>query len=281
MTGSAPRAEAISPTAHYTAAVWARHGLSHPALVTPTGRLMLHSLRPTMALNRALGGATLEGYLLARHRAIDHLLDDAIRREAVSQVIEIACGLSPRGWRFATRYGDRLTYVEADLPHMAARKREALARTGSLGDHHRVAEIDALSEDGPQSVAALAGTLDPQAGTAIITEGLLTYLDHQGVTGVWRRTAQALAGFPHGLYLSDLHLENETAGLAAAVFLRALSTFVGGRVELHFRDVAEATSALEAAGLAHVTLHRPDDFAELPGIDPRDARMVRVIEART
>jgi len=51
-------------------------------------------------------------------------------------VIEVAAGLSPRGWRFRRRYGDRLTYVEADLPAMAARKRGALERMGSLGDRH-------------------------------------------------------------------------------------------------------------------------------------------------
>ncbi len=76
-----------------------------------------------MTVNAILGRGTLESYLLARHRAIDSLLTTAIEEHGIRQVIEVAAGLSPRGWRFAQRYGDRLTYIEADLPGMAERKR--------------------------------------------------------------------------------------------------------------------------------------------------------------
>ena len=43
------------------------------------------------------------------------LLERAIEAGGVTQVIELACGLSPRGWRFANRYGERLRSIEADL----------------------------------------------------------------------------------------------------------------------------------------------------------------------
>jgi O-methyltransferase involved in polyketide biosynthesis len=121
--------------------------LSHPELSTLEGRVLFESLRPVITVNRALGGASLEAYLLTRHRAIDVLLERAIEEGALTQVIEVACGLSPRGWRFTERYGG-LTYIEADLPEMAARKREALARMGSLSERHRVAVLDALSDEG-------------------------------------------------------------------------------------------------------------------------------------
>jgi O-methyltransferase involved in polyketide biosynthesis len=113
--------DAISPTAHYTGYVWARHGLSHPALETREGRLLFESMRPVNAVSEALGGVSLETYLLTRHRAIDVLLERAIEEGGVSQVVEVACGLSPRGWRFTRRYGSRITYVEADLPASSAR----------------------------------------------------------------------------------------------------------------------------------------------------------------
>ena len=98
---------------------------------------MFESLRVPMTVSRLLGGPTLESYLLARHRAIDCLLEQAIERHGVTQVIEVAAGLSPRGWRFSRRYGSGLTYVEADLPDMAERKRRALERIGAP-DHLRV-----------------------------------------------------------------------------------------------------------------------------------------------
>src|SRR5918912_703704 len=126
--------DAISPTAHYTGHVWGRNGLSHPELATLEGRVFFDALAPAMLASRAVGGPTLEGLLLARHRIIDELLTEAIEDGRVAQVIEIAAGMSPRGWRFAQRYGERLTYVEADLPAMAARKRQALERMGSLGE---------------------------------------------------------------------------------------------------------------------------------------------------
>ena len=48
---------------------------------------------------------------------------------------------------------------------MAARKRAALERMGSLGERHRVSEIDALrDDDGPGSLAAVVAELDPGAG---------------------------------------------------------------------------------------------------------------------
>ena len=96
-------AERIGPTAHYTGHVWARNGLSHPELETREGHVLFDLLQPGMLVSRAAGGATLEAYLLARHRAIDALLETAIERGEVTQVIEVACGLSPRGWRFAKR----------------------------------------------------------------------------------------------------------------------------------------------------------------------------------
>src|SRR4051812_5453991 len=148
--------DAISPTAHYTGHVWGRNGLSHPQLATFEGRLLFDALAPAMTVSRALGGPTLEGLLLARHRIIDELLATAIDEGRVSQVVEIGCGMSPRGWRFAERYRDRLSYVEADLPDMAARKRRALERIGLASDLHRVEEVDALRDEGPRSLAALA-----------------------------------------------------------------------------------------------------------------------------
>src|SRR4051794_20565141 len=80
----------VSPTAHYTGYVWARNGLSHPALRTAEGRILFLYLQPTMLAARVLAGTDVESFLLARHRMIDRLLEAAIDGGRVSQVIEIA-----------------------------------------------------------------------------------------------------------------------------------------------------------------------------------------------
>jgi O-methyltransferase involved in polyketide biosynthesis len=274
MSGS----ETISPTAHYTGYVWARNGLSHPALETVEGRVLFESLRVPMLVTRALGGASLEGYLLARHRAIDGLLERAIEEDGVTQVIEVAAGLSPRGWRFSERFGERLTYVEADLPGMAARKRRALEKIGSLSARHRVQEIDALRDGGPGSLGALAAELDPAGGLAIITEGLLGYLDSAAVAGIWRRFAQALNGFATGRYLSDLHL-GDVQTLQVKVFRMLLSGFVRGQVHLHFDSAADAEAALRAAGFASASVRRASTLVE--GVSGPESTLAHILEAST
>jgi O-methyltransferase involved in polyketide biosynthesis len=273
--------DAISPTAHYTGHVWGRNGLSHPTLSTFQGRVFFDALAPAMFASRTLGGPTLEGMLLARHRIIDRLLATAIDDGRVSQVIEVACGMSPRGWRFVQRYGEALTYVEADLPEMAERKRRALEEAGSLGESHRVVALDALSDEGPESLAAVAEPLDRAGGLAIITEGLLTYFDQADVLGMWRRFARELARFSHGLYLADMRLD-EPRPAPERVFSALLSAFVMGRVHTHFPSEEAAAEELRDAGFAEARLHRADRHpaAGDAGRDPAAAR-IHIIEATT
>lgn len=273
MSGS----ETISPTAHYTGYVWARNGLSHPELETLEGRVLFESLRPTMAVTGALGAATLEPYLLARHRAIDALLERAIEEGGITQVIEVAAGLSPRGWRFSSRYGDRLTYIEADLSGMTERKRGALERMGSLSEHHRVAEVDALADGGPESLFWVAEELVAGEGLAIITEGLLGYLPREAVDGIWQRFAGVLSGFAEGRYISDLHI-GELQSPLVRVFRLLLSAFVRGQVHLHFDNAADATAALRGAGFGAVEIRRAATFA--PEVSGGGSDLAHVLEAR-
>ncbi|MBV9605229.1 MAG: class I SAM-dependent methyltransferase [Solirubrobacterales bacterium] len=269
----------IGPTAHYTGYVWARNGLSHPRLATTEGRILFDSLQPTMLASRTLGGPTLEEYLLARHRAIDARLAHAIDHDGITQVIEVAAGLSPRGWRFAQRYAERIVYVEADLPEMAERKRAALERIGSLGDGHRVREVDALREgEEPGSLGAVITELDPGGGLAIITEGLLGYLPPDAVAAMWRRFAAAAAGFRAGRYISDVHMGGAQTPQVRA-FRVALSAFVRGRVYLHFSEAPEAEAALRDAGFAQAHVQRAAGIAD--GGRDAGARLAHILEAST
>lgn len=271
---------AVSPTAHYTGETWVKNGLSHPELATWQGRALHRSLALPLAASKTLGGPTLEGLLLARHRIIDSILEDLIEA-GVTQVVEAACGMSPRGWRFVQRYGDRLTYVEADLPAMARRKREALARIGSLGEHHRVVDLDVLRDGGPGSLEELVGTLDPARGLAIVTEGLLTYLDDETVDALWARLAKALGEFDKGVYLSDLRFAKRDRGVPERTFDVILSAFVRGKVHAYRGDETTAEEALRGAGFAEARLHRGDEHPAA-GDARRDpgAGVVCVIEAR-
>jgi O-methyltransferase involved in polyketide biosynthesis len=277
MTGS-EGSGAISPTAHYTGETWVRNGLSHPQLGTWQGRLLHGTLALPNAASRRLGGPSLDGLLLARHRIIDALLDDLIEG-GVGQVIEAACGMSPRGWRFSERYGDRLTYVEADLPAMAQRKREALAQMGSLNDHHRVVDLDVLLGGGPGSLEALIETMDPAKGLAIITEGLLTYFDDATVEALWARLARALRPFSTGVYLADLRLARSYRGVSERAFEVILSAFVRSKVHPYRGDEATAEAALRAAGFERARLHPGDKHPAAADISEPGAGMLCIVEA--
>jgi O-methyltransferase involved in polyketide biosynthesis len=270
---------AISPTAHYTGETWVRNGLSDPGLRTWQGRVFHGALALPLAASKSLGGPTLEGLLLARHRIIDSILDDLIEA-GVGQVLEVACGMSPRGWRFSERYGDRLTYIEADLPEMARRKREALERMGSLGERHRVVDVDALRDSGPGSLEALASDLDPAQGLAIVTEGLLTYLDEETVEALWARLARVLGRFERGVYLADLRLADDNRGLFERAFSVALGAFVRGRLHPYPGDEAGTEAALRRAGFESARLHRCDQHpaAGEAGADPA-AAAIHIVEA--
>ncbi|UIJ58277.1 class I SAM-dependent methyltransferase [Amycolatopsis acidiphila] len=263
--------EAISPTGHYTGYVWVRNGLAPQELATPEGRLFFHALEPVMRVSRLLGRPTFEGMLVARHRMLDLLLAGAIERGEIGQVIEIAAGLSARGWRFVQRY-DGVTYVEADLPRMAARKQRLLQRLSGPGP--RVTTIDALADDGPDSIAAVADTLDPEVGTAIVTEGLLNYFDLEAVTGMWHRFAEVLRRFPTGAYFADVVLRPQANSMVEKLGAGLLAATVRGRVHLHFDTEAEVAAALAEAAF-------PAADVVPAGTDNPGARLVHVIDAWT
>jgi O-methyltransferase involved in polyketide biosynthesis len=265
----------ISPTAHYTGEVWVRSGLSDPALSTRLGAVLHAALVPLNATYGLVSGRPdLDAMLLARHREIDRLLEREIAAGRVGQVIEIAAGLSGRGQRFARRF-PALRYIETDLPDMAAYKRRALDRAGLRGVNHDVRPLDALADRGRACLEAVAADLAASRGLAVVTEGLLGYLSRDAVLALWRRIAATLGYFPHGAYLSDLHLGGDVAGMwIPELFRLGLEVFARGPVRHHFASVEEAVAELRAAGFRDARLHRPTEGGGRPHV-------IRVLEATT
>jgi O-methyltransferase involved in polyketide biosynthesis len=260
----------IGPTAYYTGRVWSRNGLSHPEFDRLAGKLLHLATEPTMRASSIVGGPTIESFLLARHLVIDALLEEAIEAGTVTQVLEVACGLSPRGWRFTERHPD-LVYVEADLPDMAAEKRAALERIGRPPTH-RVIELDALADEMP------IGEFDRSGGLAVITEGLLSYLPRDAVLTLWERFAGLIGAFPGGVYLSDLHVDEDVFAPLARAFEAALSVFVQSRVSVHFDTAEEAERALLDAGFGSARVFPAAEHPAAPH-EPGAGR-VRVVRAR-
>ena len=272
----------ISPSAHYTGYVWYRHRLAEPAFVTGFGRFVHGLLAPITWGARVGFDLDLEQFLLQRHLQIDAQLSAAIEHGGVCQVVEIACGLSPRGRRFTARY-PQLHYLEADLPLMAARKQQLLQAQGWLGARHRVRAVDILAADGNQCLASLFAELDRSQPVVVITEGLVNYFELPLIESFWARLAEQLHKFPQATYLTELYPD-----LREHPRYRQLRWGVGlvgrltrGSYPLHYRNEAAIVEGFSRCGFTSVEVFDPSRTALALGLPPsKNEGLVRVIEAR-
>ncbi|WP_370867416.1 class I SAM-dependent methyltransferase [Atopomonas sediminilitoris] len=272
----------ISPSAHYTGFVWFRHGLSEAPFASDFGRFAHRVLRPVTWGARRFFGLDIERFLLQRHLLIDARLEQTIARDGVTQVVEIACGLSPRGRRMRKQY-PQLTYVEADLPEMASSKRELLRVQGWLGPRHRVEAVDILADSGELSLSALFAGLDRSKPVVVITEGLLNYFERPVVERFWRALAQQLQAFPAATYLTELYPDltehPRYRQLRWGVWL--IGKLTRGGYPLHYQTEAAIAEAGKTCGFRAVQVLNPDQQPAALGL-PRGplASLVRIVEAR-
>jgi len=270
----------ISPSAHYTGYVWYRHRLADPAFATRFGRWVHGLLRPIAWGARVGFGLDIEKFLLQRHLLIDARLTAAIEQGGVRQVVEIACGLSPRGRRFCERYPE-LHYLEADLPTMAARKRLLLHGEGWLGGRHRVQAVDILAAKGAHSLAALFDGLDREQPLVVITEGLVNYFERPLIEGFWTRLAQQLGEFPAATYLTELYpdLREHPRYRQLRWGVGLIGRLTRGSYPLHYRNAAEIVEAFGRCGFSATQVLDPSEQAALGLPAAGLPSLVRVIEA--
>lgn len=272
----------ISPSAHYTGYVWYRHQLSDPAFVTPFGRFVHGLLWPISWGARAGFDLDIETLLLQRHLQIDAQLTQAIEQGGVCQIVEIACGLSPRGRRFRQRY-PQVRYVEADLPAMAARKRSLLREAGWLSEEHQVRSVDILAPRGGHCLASLFAELDRRQPVLVITEGLVNYFELPVIEGFWTRLAEELQAFTGGTYLTDLYpdLREHPRYRQLRWGVDLVGRLTRGSYPLHYRDHEEIVAGFQRCGFAQVQVLDPSaDAARLGLPQARQPGLVRVIQAQ-
>ncbi|RZU37050.1 O-methyltransferase involved in polyketide biosynthesis [Fluviicoccus keumensis] len=254
----------ISFTAHYTGFVWYRFGLSHPAFATRQGCAYFQFLRPFEVAARKVIGSDIKTTLLQRHHLIDHELEQLIGKYPDIQIVELACGLSPRGWRFH-RDHPSITYVEADLQEMAARKQALLRELHSLDERHTVQVCNILIQDAPESLESLLKReLDPARPVVVITEGLVNYFRLEEISGFWSRLAKVLQDFPMGFYLTDIYPQVTRHRFFHWIQManKTLKLSSRSNFTMHFEQPEEAQSCLQHCGFDTVTVFNPD---ETPG----------------
>lgn len=271
----------ISFTAYYTGEVWRQHGLSSDVFNTTQGKTLYYLGQPFEKVARAVAGFSTQTTLLQRHHIIDHVVKKAIQEQGVTQIVEIACGLSPRGVRFCQEFPD-LHYIEADLPGMLAHKQKLLAEHNLLNDRHRVVGINILEENTPEALAVVfARELDPTRKTLVITEGLINYFDYQTISVFWRNLAKALKVFPAGGYVTDLYPNFSWHPMTRLIkgFVHGLAFATKSHVTLHFSSQQAVVDGFSQLGFARTHVHIPETYYDvLPIPTQRLASLVRVIE---
>lgn len=270
----------ISFTAHYTGFVWHYYGLSRPEFATQQGHLYFQLLRPIEFVARHIIGSDIRTTLLQRHALIDHLLEAQLAQYPDTQVIELACGLSPRGFRMTEKY-PQLHYIEADLPGMAARKKSLLAQLPAH-KHHRVVVCNILEMNTPESIESVVlKECDSSKPVVIITEGLVNYFDLATISSVWKRMNNLLKSFPNSAYISDVYPEvshRKSAGFIKQAN-KSLKLLSRSDFCLHFNSDFDIEKHFKACGFSQVTVLNPDT-QKIPMPKAKGGAIVRVFLAQ-
>ena len=265
----------ISFTAHYTGYIWYQMGISHPAFATSKGKFLTALVNPFENWAERVVGGSMRTTLKERHQMIDDALIQLINIYPDLQVVEIAAGLSPRGWGFRKKYPN-LHYIEVDLPDMAEVKKSALAQAEQ--PDAKVLAVDLFS---PQ-LKDLFGTLDAEKPVVIISEGLINYFTKDSLHALWTSFSNYGKAFPHFYYLTDLYPEPTQHKLAKLIWqssklLKFMSRSAFG---FHFQTPSEVKGFIESTGFSEVKVQQPSQTNQQQDTQQHLGDLVWFIQAK-
>ncbi|NNP68000.1 class I SAM-dependent methyltransferase [Acinetobacter sp. Ac_5812] len=257
MTQQLSKHRHISFTAHYTGYIWYQMGISHPALATAKGKTLAALVHPIESWAEKYVGGSMRTTLKQRHRMLDSHLKELIEQHPDLQVLEIACGLSPRGWWFRQHYPN-ITYRELDLPDMAATKQAALQQIESHVDE--VLSVDLFTD----AFAAAFEVFDPQRPLVIMSEGLINYFEKPMLQQLIQAIANYGQNFKELHYLTDIYPEPTQNKLATIIWnsSRLLKWMSRSAFSFHFKNPAEVENFFQASGFNQVEVLQPKQFFE-------------------
>ncbi|WP_151716825.1 class I SAM-dependent methyltransferase [Acinetobacter sp. TUM15071] len=257
MTQQLSKHRHISFTAHYTGYIWYQMGISHPALATAKGKTLAALVHPIESWAEKYVGGSMRTTLKQRHSILDNHLKELIEQHPNLQVLEIACGLSPRGWWFRQHYPN-ITYRELDLPDMAATKQAALQQIESNVDE--VLSVDLFTD----AFAAAFEVFDPQRPLVIISEGLINYFEKPMLQQLIQAIANYGQNFKELHYLTDIYPEPTQNKLATIIWnsSRLLKWMSRSAFSFHFKNPAEVENFFQEAGFNQVDVLQPKQFFE-------------------
>ena len=263
MTQQLSKHRHISFTAHYTGYIWYQMGISHPALATAKGKTLAALVHPLESWAEKYVGGSMRTTLKQRHTMLDHQLETLIEQHPDLQVLEIACGLSPRGWWFRQHYAN-ICYRELDLPGMAATKQAALQQIEPQAAD--VLSVDLFTD----AFAEVFKVFDPKRPLVIVSEGLINYFDKPLLQQLIKAIAGYGSQFKELHYLTDLYPEPTQNKLATIIWnsSRLLKWMSRSAFSFHFKTPAEVEGFFHASDFQHTTVIQPKQFFDrVPVVD--------------
>lgn len=251
--GRSRRLTGLAVTALYTAEVWRREGFTGADLLASTDAARVFRVTQGALTLARLGGrlrwwrherwSPLPVALAHRHALIDRWTAESDAKV----VLELAAGLSPRGYWLSGR--STRPVVEVDTPEVVAAKRRLLdrsaeGRTALARPHWRFVAGDLRTMD-------LEPLAAPGQPALVIAEGLLMYLDAEAQRALFRRIAAFLAS-RGGVFIADLvpPAEEPRPGLAGRFLGWLMRRATGGKgFAAGLRTRADILADLDAAGL--------------------------------
>jgi O-methyltransferase involved in polyketide biosynthesis len=194
----------------------------------------------------------------------------AIQNAGVSQVLELASGLSLRG--LAMTRDPALTYVESDLEELTddkiamvteIRRLYALPSSGNL---HLVA-ASALDRDQLRTAAA---RLRPREPIAVVNEGLLQYLTSEETETVARNVHELLRDHGGVWITTDFAVKDEVRDLSDQQRRFRAAVAAATERRLHdgaFPDAAALQSFFDRVGFSARVLSQVDEAGEVVSVE--------------
>ena len=245
----------ISFTAHYTGYIWYKMGISHSVLATSKGKFLAMIADPIESWAEKHVGGSMRTTLKDRHTMLDDALKRLIEQYPNLQVLEIAAGLSPRGWWFRQHYPD-IDYRELDLPDMAQTKQSALKQIEKNSPD--ILSVDLFTENFRQAFAVF----DQNRPLVVISEGLINYFDKGLLQQLIQSIAQYGQDFQTLHYLTDLYPEPVKNKLAKVIWSssKLLKVMSRSAFSFHFIDPMQVQDFFQEAGFHKVDVIQPSTY---------------------
>lgn len=245
----------ISFTAHYTGYIWYQMGISHQVFATKKGKSLAALVHPLESWAEKYVGGSMRSTLKQRHTLLDDQLKTLIEQHPQLQVLEIASGLSPRGWWFRQHYPE-ITYRELDLPDMAQTKQAALQQIEANAPE--MLSVDLFTAEFKQAF----DLFDPSLPLAVISEGLINYFDKPLLAQLIQSIAEYGQPFKELHYFTDLYPEPVKNKLANIIWSssKLLKWMSRSAFSFHFTTPADVETFFMENGFDQVKVTQPKDY---------------------